>query len=92
MFISFDVNNWSVARIFPWGGGATVSDFLKKCSLPVDRLRCKSECYIEVEQKGGPGLPAPPPSCYTPEQCRKLLTFDVNLYNYMYSQNIVCNS
>ena len=30
-------------------------NFLEKCSLPVDRLGRTSECYIEVEQKGGGG-------------------------------------
>ena len=34
-------------------GGRAKRIFLEKCSLPVDRLGRTSECYIEVEQKGG---------------------------------------
>ena len=38
------------------GGGGRQSDcFSEKCSLLVDSLRRTSECYIEVEQKGGGG-------------------------------------
>ena len=34
--------------------------FLEKCSLLVDRLGHTSECYIEVQQKGGTRPPGPP--------------------------------
>ena len=37
------------------GGGGAKRIFLEKCSLLVDRLGRTSECYIEVEQKGGGG-------------------------------------
>ena len=40
-------------------GGAKVI-FLEKCSLLVDRLGHTSECYTEVQQKGGTRPPAPP--------------------------------
>ena len=40
-------------------------NFLEKCSLLVDRLGRTSECYIEVERKGGGGGPGPP-FCYAP--------------------------
>ena len=33
--------------------------FLEKCSLLVDRLGHTSECYIEVQQKRGRGIPDP---------------------------------
>ena len=56
-----------LARIFPWGWrrGGKVIVFIEKCSLPVDRLGCTSECYIEVEQTGG-WVPCPLPSGYGP--------------------------
>ena len=38
--------------------------FIEKCSFLVDRLGRTSECYIEVEQKGGGGGPPGPPSGY----------------------------
>ena len=34
-------------------------NFLEKCSLLVDRLGRTSECYIEVERKGGGGGAGP---------------------------------
>ena len=34
--------------------------FIEKRSLLVDRLGGTSDCYIEVEQKGGPGSPGLP--------------------------------
>ena len=37
--------------------------FLEKCSLLVDRLGHTSECYVEVQRKGGT---APPPPLATP--------------------------
>ena len=47
------------------GGGGGKVIFLEKCSLLVDRLGCTSECYIEVEQKGG-AWPPGSPSGYAP--------------------------
>ena len=41
--------------------------FIEKCSLHEDRLGRTSECFIEVEQKGGKGAdPLGPPSGYAP--------------------------
>ena len=68
LFLFHECEPGVVARIFPWrgwggggggGGGRAKRIFLEKCSLPVDRLGRTSECYIEVEQKGGGGLGAP---------------------------------
>ena len=51
-----------VVRVFPWA--AQVIVFIEKGSLPVDRLRRTSDCYIEVKQKGegwAPGYLPPTP-------------------------------
>ena len=43
-------------------------------SLLVDRLGCTSECYIEVEQKGGGAAgPSGPPSDYAPVLTRYVI-------------------
>ena len=49
-------------------------NFLEKCSLLVDRLGRTSECYIEVEEKGGGGGALGHPSA-TPLHTRTMQLF-----------------
>ena len=55
----FEQQSRGQSQDFPLGEGVQVIVFIGKCSLLVDRLGRTSECYIEVEQKGGGGLDAP---------------------------------
>ena len=50
--------------------------FLEKCSFLVDRLGHTSECYVEVQQRGG-GWPPGPPSGYVP-----VINFSTNFSSF----------